>query len=141
MKAWRVVLALAGVGLLGFGVFRLLSQVPGSSLVMLALWMVVAIAVHDGILSPLVVGVGWGLRRVVPDRARRFVQVGLISSALVTVIAVPMIALRGSQPAVKALLLRPYGTNLALLVGLIGAVTLTLYAVRVARDRRGPADT
>ena len=37
-------------------------------------------------------------------------------SALITVIAVPMIFLRGSQPAVKALLLRDYGVNLILII-------------------------
>jgi hypothetical protein len=43
-----------------------------------------------------------------------------------------MIYLRGSQPPVKALLLRNYGLNLTLMLGLIAAITLSLYAVRVA---------
>ena len=55
--------------------------------------------------------------------------------ALVTVVAVPMIYLRGSQPPVKALLLRNYGLNLTLILGLIAAITLSLCAVRVARNR------
>jgi hypothetical protein len=44
-------------------------------------------------------------------------------SALITVIALPMILLRGSQPAVKALLLRNYGANLSLLIGIIAVIT------------------
>jgi hypothetical protein len=76
----------------------------------------------------------------VPDRARRFLQVGLIVIALVTVIALPMIFLRGSQPPVKALLLRNYGANLSLIIGAVAVVTLILYAVRVARDRPPRAD-
>lgn len=140
MKAWRIVLATAGVGLALFGVFRLITEVPTRSVVFLAVWMLAAVVIHDGVLSPLVVSVGWLLRRLVPDRARRFLQVGLIISGLVTVIALPLIYLRGSQPAVKALLLRDYGANLTLIIGIVAVVTLALYAVRVARDRARVAE-
>jgi hypothetical protein len=51
----------------------------------------------------------------------------------VTVIALPMIYRRNSQPRQKAILLREYGGNLAILLGIIAAVTLVLYALRVAR--------
>jgi hypothetical protein len=53
-------------------------------------------------------------------------------------IAIPMIFLRGSQPAAKALLLRNYGVNLIIIIGILGMVSLILYAVRVARDARPP---
>jgi hypothetical protein len=79
--------------------------------------------------------VGWLLRRFVPDRGRRYLQIALIMIALVTVIAVPMIFLRGSQPAVKALLLRDYGANLILIIGVTAMISLILYVLRVARDR------
>lgn len=135
MKAWRILLAGAGVTLALFGVFRLVSEIPFHNLVFLALWLAAALVIHDGLLSPAVASVGWLLRRFVPDRGRRYLQVALIVSGLVTVIAIPMIYLRGSQPAVKALLLRNYGGNLSLLIGIIAVVSLALYAVRVARDR------
>jgi hypothetical protein len=135
VKAWRIILVIAGVGLGLFGIFRLTTEVPLANLLWLLIWLVAAVAIHDGILSPFVVGVGWLLRRLVPDRARRYLQVALIMSGLVTVIALPMIYLRGSQPAVKALLLRNYGANLALIVSAVAVVTLAVYAVRVARER------
>ncbi len=140
MKAWRIILAAAGIGVALFGVFRLVTEVPIRNLIFLGVWLVAALIIHDGILSPLVVTVGWTLRRLVPDRARRFLQLGLIVSGLVTVIALPMIYLQGSQPAAKAILLRNYGANLTLLVALIATVSLVLYAVRVARDRPRVAD-
>jgi hypothetical protein len=135
VKAWRIILAVAGIGLGLFGVFRLVTEIGVHSLLALALWMLAALAIHDGILSPAVIAVGGTLRRLVPDRARRYLQIVLIMSGLITVIAVPMIFLRGSQPPVKALLLRNYGANLSLLIVVIAVVTLILYAVRVARDR------
>jgi hypothetical protein len=138
VKAWRIILAVAGVALLAFGVFRLLSEIPTHSLLILAVWLAAALVLHDVILAPSVVGVGWLLRRYVPDRGRRYVQVALIMIALVTVIAIPMIFLRGSQPAAKALLLRNYGANLIVIIGVLAIVSLILYAVRVARDGRPP---
>ncbi|HEY5822200.1 MAG TPA: hypothetical protein VIT20_09505 [Propionibacteriaceae bacterium] len=141
MLQWRIILAIAG-GLLGlFGVFRLLTEIPFSSLVLVAIWLAAAIVIHDGLLSPAVVGLGWFLTRVVPPRARRYLQAALIMGGIVTVIAVPMIYLRGSQPAVKALLLQNYGANLALILGLIAVGTLVAYAIKVARDRRATRET
>jgi hypothetical protein len=104
-------------------------------MLILGVWLAAALVIQDAILASSVVGVGWLLRRYVPDRGRRYVQVALIMSALITVIVVPMIFLRGSQPAVKALLLRNYGSNLMLIIAIIGVISLILYAVRVARDR------
>lgn len=138
MKAWRIILAVAGIALLAFGVFRLLSEIPTHSLLILAVWLAAALVLHDAVLAPSEVGVGWLLRRYVPDRGRRYVQVALIMIALVTLIAIPMIFLRGSQPAAKALLLRNYGVNLIVIIGIIVVLSLILYAVRVARDGRHP---
>ncbi|HEY6688648.1 MAG TPA: hypothetical protein VI094_20850 [Propionibacteriaceae bacterium] len=140
MKAWRIILAAAGIALGAFGVFRLVSEIPTYSLLILGVWLVAALVIHDAILAPSVVGVGWLLRQYVPDRGRRYVQVALIMSALITVIAVPMIFLRGTQPAVKALLLRNYGSNLILIIAIIGVIILILYVVRVTRDRSAPAN-
>jgi hypothetical protein len=137
VKAWRIILATSGIALAAFGVFRLVTEIPIHSLLILLVWLAAVLILHDAVLAPSVVGVGWLLRRHVPDRGRRFLQVALIMSSLVTVIAIPMIFLRGSQPAVKALLLRNYAANLILLIGIIAVISLALYAVRVVRDRMG----
>jgi hypothetical protein len=136
VKAWRFILAAAGIALSLFGIHRLLTEIPPSSLVALGVWLLAALLIHDGLLSPAVVGLGSLLRRCVPDRGRRYLQAALLMGALATVVALPMISLRGSQPPVKALLLRNYGLNLTLILGLIAAITLSLYAMRVARDSK-----
>ena len=135
MKAWRIVLAVAGIALGAFGVFRLVTEIAPHSLLILVVWLVAALIIHDALLAPSVVGVGWLLRRFVPNRGRRYLQLALIMIAFVMVIAVPMILLRGSQPAVKALLLRDYGANLILIIGVTAMISLILYVLRVARDR------
>jgi hypothetical protein len=136
VKARRIILAIAGIALGAFGVLRLATEIPLHNLLILAVWLVAALIIHDAVMEPSVVGVGWLLRRHVPDRGRRYVQIALIMIVLVAVIAIPMIFLRGSQPAEKALLLRNYRTNLIMMIGFIAVISLILYAVRVARDRR-----
>jgi hypothetical protein len=85
-----------------------------------------------------VVGVGSELRRYVPDRGRRYLQLGLIMAALVTVVAVPLIYRANTQPPAKALLLQEFGINLTVLLAAIGGGTLIAYAIGVARDRSLP---
>jgi hypothetical protein len=135
VKAWRMILAVTGIALGAFGVFRLLTEIPRHSLLILAVWLAAALIIHDAVLEPSVVGVGWLLRRHLSDRSRRYVQLALIMIAFVAVIATPMIFLRNTQPAEKALLLRNYGANLILIIAIIAVLSLILYAVRVARDR------
>ena len=135
MKVARIALAVVGIVLVLYGGGRILFSVPPPILVVLGVWMVGALLIQHGVVSPLVVAVGAALRRI-PDRGRRFLQIGLIVAAMVTVVAIPLILRQGTQPPAKALLLQNYAANLALLLGLIAGVTLVAYAVRVARDRR-----
>jgi hypothetical protein len=135
MKIWRIVLGVVGVGVGTYGIFQLLTQLPRQTLVLLALWLIGALIIHGGLLSPAVIGVGAALRRYVPDRGRRYLQFGLIMAAIITVIAVPMIYRANTQPPAKALLLQDSGINLTVLLAAIGGGTLIAYAIRVARDR------
>jgi hypothetical protein len=138
VKTWRIILATAGMLLGLFGIYRLFTQIPPASLVALGVWLLAALLIHDGLLSPAVVGLGSLLRRFVPDWGRRHLQAALLAGALVTVVALPMIYLQGSQPPVKALLLQNYGLNLTLILGLIAVITLSLYALHVARANSQP---
>jgi hypothetical protein len=138
MKVWRIVLGAVGIGIGTYGISQLLTQIPRQTLVLLALWLVAALIIHDGLLSPAVVGVGSALRRYVPDRGRRYLQFGLIMASLVTVVAVPLIYRANTQPPAKALLLQEFGINLTVLLAAIGGGTLIAYAIGVARDRSLP---
>jgi len=135
MLIWRLVLCILGVLVLVYGLVNLGLHIPGSSLVWVAVWLVAAVIIHHGVVSPLVIGVSVLLRRLVPDRGRRYLQAGLIAAVPIVVIGIPMIYRQGSQPPSKALLLQNFTANLGLLLGLIAVVSLVGYAIRVARDR------
>lgn len=134
MERTRTALGVAGVALIAFGLFRLLTDLDPGDLVVLGVWLLVAVLIHDGVVAPATVGVGVALTRL-PARGRRYVQGGLIVGALVTVLALPLINREGTQPAAESLLMRDYAANLALLLGLVAAVAAVLYAARVIRDR------
>jgi hypothetical protein len=141
MRAWRLAFATPGIALLGFGLFRLLTEIPFLNLVVLALWLIAAVLIHDGVLSPLVLAFGTVLAHL-PPSARRYVQTALVVAVPVTVIAIPLIARRNSQPRSKALLQQNYAAHLGIVVSLIAGVSVLAYALHVVRERRsanGPA--
>jgi hypothetical protein len=141
VRGYRIGLGVAGVALLALGLFRLVTELDRGDLVALVVWLVAAVALHDGLVAPVTVGTGVALTRL-PARARRYVQGALVVGALVVVVAIPLIGRQGTQPEAKAILLRNYSGNLALMLGLTAAVAVLLYAVRVVRDRRAasPSD-
>ena len=138
MRKYRIALGVAGGLLLAFGVFRLVTELDPADLFVLAVWLVAAVAIHDGLIAPITVGTGVALTRV-PPRSRRYLQGALLVGALITVIAIPLIGRQDTQPEAKAILLRDYGANLALLLGMTAAIALVLYALRVLREQE-PAD-
>jgi len=140
MRQWRYALVAAGVLLLVYGGARMVAEVP-EALPGLALWMIGIVLIHDGLLAPLVVGIGWLLARAAPPRARRYLQAALIVGGLITIITIPLIVREGTQPPAKALLLQNYGANLAILLALVAAVNLGAYLVTAARDRSPDAST
>ena len=135
MGRWRLILGIVGVLVVLYGVVNLLVHIPGQSLVWLAVWLITAVIIHHGLVSPVVIAASSLLRRVVPHRGRRYLQAALITAVPVTVIAIPMIYRQGSQPPTKALLLQNFTANLGLLLGVIAGLCLVGYAIRVARDR------
>ncbi len=138
MRRWRRGLALAGLLLLAYGVLRLVSQNSVRDLLFIALWLAAAVAIHDGLVAPGLIGAGRVLT-LVPPRARRYLQVGLVVGAVLTVVAVPLIHREGTQPPSKTLLVHDYSARLTVLLALVAAVSLTAYAVQVARSRSGPS--
>lgn len=139
MTRGRVVLGAVGVGAIGYGVVRLLLDPGQSSPVGLAVWLAVALVVHDSVLVPVVMTVGALLTALVPGRARRPLQWWLVSSAMVGAVTLPLIYRRGSQTASKSLLLQNYAGHLLLVVGLLALVAGLAYARSVLRDGRAAA--
>lgn len=141
----RLVLGAVGIGLMCFGILRILQHPNTSHPIGLAEWLIGSLLVHDVIIAPAVIAIGWLLARVLPDRARGFVQAALITGGLISLIGVLLIWRRGKTGAESlALLQQNYTANLLVLLAIVAVVTAACYLIAVLRSNRAnsrpPAD-
>jgi hypothetical protein len=138
---WRWLFLPPGVAAVLYGVYGLLtagSRVPlGSWLT----WFVGSALLHDLVIAPIWIGLGWLAVRVLPAAARPAAVVGAAVAGLLAVMALPFVLGVGEDPANPSFLPRDYGRNLLLVdVGvLVAAAVWATVATRHARSshRRG----
>jgi hypothetical protein len=133
----RLLLGVLGAALIGYGSYELLHDPGATHPAEIARWLVIALIVHDGVVAWAVVVGGWLVARLVPGRARAYVQGGLICAALITAVALPLIYRRGKAAPGLTLLTQDYPAHLGILLSIVAAGTVTAYLLRVLRDRYG----
>ncbi|TDV45372.1 hypothetical protein [Actinophytocola oryzae] len=117
----RVLLALAGLVMLGYG--GVLAWEFGSSRTINAVeglaWFAGGPIVHDGLVAPVVGIVGLGIARVVARPWRTPVAVGVVLSAVLTLLAVPLLWRPFYVATNPGLHDRDYGTGLAIALAVV----------------------
>ncbi|WP_328825916.1 hypothetical protein [Streptomyces ureilyticus] len=153
MTALRWTLGTAGAVLLGIGGWLLVTETREDTVPQVLLWLAGAVAVHDGLLVPLVLLAGLALRRPYHNAYGKgdaagagassgygVLRGGLIVGGCLTLIALPLLLRQGQGRNPTALPL-DYATNWQLLLAVTFAVTLALLPVRrlwgLARRPRG----
>lgn len=141
----RLLIGALGVGLMGYGIVRILTDAKDTKPVSLLKWLIGALLVHDLLIAPVVIGIGWLLARYVPPRARRHLQAGLIVGGLVSALGVLLIWRQGKYGAASlGLLQQDYRRNLLILLAAVAAASLAGYLIEVSRpnwrNTRPPAD-
>jgi hypothetical protein len=134
MKAARVLIALAGVAVLGYGLYGYLTEQPGEVLGRLE-FLAAAVVAHDFVVIPLILAAGAVTARFVPAAARMPVQAGLAVSAVVTVVALPFIIGAGRIADNPSAFPRSYTTGLFVLLAVIWCAAAGWVALRLARAR------
>jgi hypothetical protein len=99
-------------------------------------WFVGLLLVHDLVLVPLVLAVGWFAGRVLPARAVVHVRLGLAASAVLVAVAFPLVRGYGEREGNPSLLPLPYGRNLVIALVLAWAVIGAALVVAAVRARR-----
>ncbi|MBT2534283.1 hypothetical protein J7E83_19555 [Arthrobacter sp. ISL-48] len=89
VKTIRIILGLAGAGLIGYGLLGLPTQLGPAELVGLLTWMAVGLLLHDGVIVPLSTLAGAGLTRL--SFGLRPTSVALLRGALMTGTVVTLI--------------------------------------------------
>ncbi|MGI5521517.1 hypothetical protein ACQEUX_11220 [Micromonospora sp. CA-259024] len=136
MRAVRLLLLLLGVATVTYGGWLLLPQLGA-----ILPWLIGGPLLHDALVAPLVGLVGLMLGRLVTDRVRRaWITAGLVASATLLLIAVPLLWRPPSAPPNPGLPDRNYPlgltAGLAALWAVIAVVLIVIRAVnRRARDR------
>jgi len=80
-------------------------------------WWVAAAVIHDSIVVPVALGVGWLVVRFAPRVAKAPVQAGLFLSAIVVAASYPALRGYGRIASNPTYLPRHYGTGLAVALG------------------------
>jgi hypothetical protein len=117
----RLVFAVAGLALLAYGALlswefaasRTVNAVQGAA------WFVGGPVVHDGIVAPAVGIVGLVLTRFVPVAWRAPVAVGVVFSAVLTLLAIPLLWRPFGVVTNPGLHDRDYGMGLAIALGIV----------------------
>ena len=138
---WRWLFVLPGLAAALYGIYGVLtagSRVPlGSWLT----WFVGSALLHDLVIAPIWIGLGWLATRLLPPAARPALVVGGVVAGVLALVALPFVLGVGVDPANPSFLPRAYGRNLLLVdagILLMAAVWATV-ATRHARSATSPS--
>ncbi len=127
----RIALGALGVAAIAVGVRILLTDRYIHHPLYVLVWLAGAVALHDGVLVPVVLGLGAALRPRGPLRA------GLVTAACVTAIALPV--LLAPRRANRTVLPLDYPRGLLLSLAAVAVLTGLAWAWSAARSRRRAA--
>ena len=118
MRGPRTGLILVGAVGMAYGAWLLLSRQDLAQIVEVVIWLAAAVAIHDGILAPLVVGLGWLGGRFLPRAAARGAVTVLVLLGPVVLVAIPVLGRFGAIADNPTLLDRDYLRGLLIFAGL-----------------------
>jgi hypothetical protein len=130
----------AALPVMAFGVWGLLRHAEATMPAAWARWLAAALLVHDLLVAPALLAVGWLVGRL-PGAWRAPVRAGLLVSATVVLVTLPAFLGdgRATQPGNASLLPNHYGRSLALVLGLVwAAAILAAPAFSAVRRLAGP---
>jgi hypothetical protein len=128
----RAVLATLGVGVGGYGAFRLL-ELGWDNLVATLLWLAGGVLLHDALLAPLTIAVAALATVLLPTPVRGPAAAGFVVLGSITVTAVPVLGRFGARADNPTLLDRDYTAGW---LALAAAVLLAVVALSAVAGRR-----
>ncbi|MER6970500.1 hypothetical protein ABT304_05540 [Nocardioides sp. NPDC000445] len=113
----RAMILLGAVGM-AYGAWLLVSRQDLGQIVEVVLWLAAAVVIHDGILAPAVLGLGWLGGRLLPRAVARGAVTVLVLLGPATLIAIPVVGRFGAKPDNPTLLDRDYTQGLLVFAAL-----------------------
>ncbi|RBY86208.1 hypothetical protein [Blastococcus sp. TF02A-26] len=138
---WRWLFVLPGLAAVAYGGYGLLTAGDRIPLDSWLRWFVGSALVHDLVVVPVWLALGWAAARWLPAPARAPALVAAVVSGVLTVVALPFVLGYGADEANPSFLPRDYGRDLLLVVAgvlLVGAVwgAVAIRRARAAERRR-----
>ena len=99
----------------------------------LARWIFGLAVVHDLVVAPVVLALGFVLRRRVPDRAWPPIRAALLTSAVLVLVGWPFVRGYGRNPGVPSLLPRDYGAGMLAALAVTWAIAVLWITARRLR--------
>jgi len=125
-----------GAAVMTYGVVGLLGASAATQPDDLARFFIGAGVVHDAVLAPVVVVVGWLLARALPPWVRPPVWFALAATGVLVAFSWPLVRGWGRRDANPSLLPFDYGRNLVVAVAVIWGVALADVVRRTVQQRR-----
>ena len=144
LRAWRIGLIALGVAFFVVGGITLLNDVNPARYLGIAIWLLGALVIHDGIISFVVFGANIVTRKTggrlrIPLPALLIVQGALVVAGIMTLIVVPAMLKKSIGTANPTLLPLDYGLHLVVFYAVLAGVTALALAVYGVVRRRRPA--
>ena len=144
LRAWRIGLIALGFAFFAVGGITLLNDVNPARYLGIAIWLLGALVIHDGIISFVVFGANIVTRKTggrlrIPLPALLIVQGALVVAGIMTLIVVPAMLKKSIGTANPTLLPLDYGLHLVVFYAVLAGVTALALAVYGVVRRRRPA--
>ena len=130
MRAVRALLVVAGVGFGLWGLW-LMRDFTREQLTSEAFWLAGGVVLHDAVLAPVVVLVGYGAARVLPAHFRSSSATAFLVWGTLTIAFLPVLSGQGGKAGNDTILGKPY-----VLSWIVLTLVLIAYAVGSALWRR-----
>jgi hypothetical protein len=104
MRTTRVLLVVAGVLLAAYGGWLMLSRQTFAQVEEVAVWAVAGVVLHDAVVAPLALAVGWLAARLLPRTVASAAALILVVAGTLSIVAVPVLV-EGAAPQGNATLL------------------------------------
>jgi hypothetical protein len=144
MKGWRTTLLVLGVLLLALGAYVTVDTVKPVKIAGLALWFLLAVVVHDGIIAFVTFGVAFLLRkagRTLPIAVLAIVQAALVVSSVFAIIVLPAVYKKSIGTKNPTILPLDYGPSLVILwtvIAVLTALAVVGYTALARRQKNRP---
>lgn len=141
MRIARGILLGLGAAAILLGAYVMVDTVRPKSIWGLITWLIAAVIIHDGILSPVIVAVSVAMRkrgRKIKPAVIGIIQGAVVVGSIFTLVVVPEIIRKAKGPKNETVLPFDYAERLAVLwavIAVLAALAVLVY-LRVARRRR-----